>query len=194
LRPSRASLRFGLFWRRGCLERHDCSVLRFLTAFLIVLTSTMSALSADEPVAASDPFQLPKLPPVEFSHNLEWYPARARFRGLEGRVLVAFDITSAGSAQKISILWTEDALLASSAEQMLSKAHFKIPTDWQTSGAWRRWRLGFIYCLPPSSQPEEFGVPVETVLITGSRIRGSPQNHPPDPNSASRCVKQPRLP
>jgi TonB family protein len=166
---------------------------RLLLALLIILTSTSGVLLADEPVAASDPFQLPELPPMDFTRDVNWYPPRAMAAGLEGRVLVAFDITSAGSAQRISVLWTEDALLASSAEQMLSKAHFKVPTDWQTSGAWRRWRLGFIYCLPPSSQSEEFGVPVETVLITGSRLHGAPQRHPPpDPNSASRCVKQPR--
>ena len=165
---------------------------RLLLALLIILTSATGALLADEPVAAPDPFQLPKLPPADFSRNVDWYPARARVAGLEGRVLVAFDITSAGSAQRISVLWAEDAPLASSAEQMLSKAHFKVPTDWQTSGAWRRWRLGFIYCLPPSSQSEEFGVPVETVLISGSRLPGAPQRHPPDPNSASRCMKQPR--
>jgi len=159
---------------------------------LIILTSATGALLAEEPVAASDPFELPKLPPVDFSRNIDWYPPRAAVAGLEGRVLVAFDITPAGSAQRISILWTEDALLASTAEQMLSKAQFKVPADWQTSGAWRRWRLGFIYCLPPSSQSEEFGVPVETVLITGSRLHGAPQRHPPDSNSASRCMKQPR--
>jgi hypothetical protein len=165
---------------------------RLLLALLIILTSATGALWADEPVTASDPFQLPKLPPMDFPRNVSWYPPRAWTAGLEGRVLVAFDITLAGSAQRISILWTEDALLASSAEQMLSKTHFKVPADWQTSGAWRRWRLGFVYCLPPSSQSEEFGVPVETVLITGSRLNGAPQRHPSDPNSASRCMKQPR--
>lgn len=165
---------------------------RLLLALLVILTSATGALLADEPVAASDPFQLPKLPPMDFSQTWNPYPPRAATAGLEGRVLVAFDITSAGSAQRISILWTEDALLASSAEQMLSKAHFKVPADWQTSGAWRRWRLGFIYCLPPSSQSDEFGVPVETVLITVSRLHGAPERHPPDPNSASPCMKQPR--
>jgi TonB family protein len=163
-----------------------------LPALLIILASVSSTLSADEPVAASDPFQLPKLPPMEFSRNVDWYPDRARVTGLEGRALVAFDITPGGSAQRISILWSEDALLASSATQMLSKAQFKVSADWRTSGASRRWRLGFIYCLPPSSQSEEFGIPVETVLITGSRLPGAPQRHPPDPNSTSRCNKQPR--
>ena len=147
---------------------------------------------ADEPVNASDPFQLPKLPPMDFPRNVDWYPDRARASGLEGRALVAFDITTAGSVQGVSMLWSEDALLASSATQMLSKAHFKVPVDWQNSGASRRWRLGFVYCLPPSGQSEKFGVPVETVLITGSRLPGTPQRHPPDPDSTSRCNKQPR--
>jgi TonB family protein len=162
---------------------------RLLPTLLIILAS-VSALSADEPVVESDPFQLPKLPKVDFSQNMAWYPDRARVAGLEGRALVAFDITPVGSARRISILWTEDALLASAAVQMLSKAHFKVPVDWQTSGALRRWRLGFIYCLPPSSQSEEFGVPVETVLITGSRLPGAPQRHAPDPNVKSRCNRQ----
>jgi TonB family protein len=163
---------------------------RILPLLLISLASLSSTLWADEPVATSDPFQLPKLPPIKLSQGI-WYPDRAKAAGLEGRVLAAFDITPAGIAQNISVLWSEDELLASSTIQMLSKAHFNVPADWQTSGAWRRWRVGFVFCLPPSGQPDDFGISVETIYVRGTPVRGAPQRHPPDKGSTSGCNKQP---
>jgi hypothetical protein len=83
---------FALNW----VNLHNRSLLmtlRLLPTLLLILASLSSALSADEPVVDSEPFQLPKLPRIDFSQNMVWYPDRARVAGLEGRALVAFDIT-----------------------------------------------------------------------------------------------------
>jgi len=133
-------------------------------------------------VAGETPANIPLLPHAKFP-NEDWYGAKAKRLGIEGRVLVAFDVTAKGAAKNISILWSENDLLAAQTTRFLSAVRFDVPRDWQTTGALRRWRLGFVYRLSPSGQPQpsrqsdEFAIPVEIIGITGSRLR-SPRSGP----------------
>lgn len=134
-----------------------------------------------------DAWELPKLPAHDFPNDRDWYPLPARAQGVEGRVLLGFDISSDGRTKKISVIWAENGdngVLATSARQMLTVFRFRVPADWAESGAWRRWRLGFVYRLFPSGQALDFAIPVEPVVITGSRLRGAPVRSKPAPGES----------
>lgn len=118
-----------------------------------------------------DAWKLPPLPHFGAPPGEDFYPPEAEILGVEGRVLLAFDITTEGKARNISILWSENKRLAAGAAHALSTVHFDVPADWAASGAWRRWRLGFVFRLVPRSQvSSEFPIPVEVVTVTSSRV------------------------
>jgi TonB family protein len=155
-----------------------------LAAFLLVSCCAASSLADDEGAWA-----IPKLPQwVVTPKDQDWYPADAQRTGLEGRVLVAFDITADGRAKSISVLWAEDSLLGVGAVQLLKGIRFKVPPDWGTADLSRRWRLGFVYRLCPSGQTGDFAIPVETVYITGSRLRGAPVHTAPANKQSDTCL------
>jgi TonB family protein len=128
---------------------------------------------------------MPHLPKVDFKHD--YYPVGAVRAGIEGRVLVAFDITSAGLAKDVSVLWSENSLLATHTVQLLERAQFKVLPDSDAAGDWRRWRAGFVYCLQPSGQSDEFAIPVQKIYLLSARLPGAPIRSTPDGSSA--CFK-----
>jgi TonB family protein len=81
----------------------------------------------------------PPKPPRFTLPTESFYPLEAMRNGVEGRVLVAFDITPGGTATNTSILWTENSSLAGAARHMLSAGHFDVPVEWANSGALQRW-------------------------------------------------------
>lgn len=150
--------------------------------------------SATTPVPAttkldSSAWELPKLPRFKLGQDQDWFPEAARRDGLEGRVLVGFDITAQGSAKNISVIWSSTRLFESNAVGMLRTGRFSVPSDWIESGGWRRWRLGFVFRLSPSCESDEFAIPVEKVLVTGSRIIGAPV-HNYSGSSATVCNEE----
>ncbi len=70
-------------------------------------------------------WQLPKLPKAHFVGNLDWYPETWKQRGLEGRVLIAFDISPAGKASNIVAIWSEHPEMEAQTIQMLKGASFR---------------------------------------------------------------------
>jgi TonB family protein len=132
---------------------------------------------------------IPKLPHAEYSvdRDRDWYPTSARREGLEGRVLLGFDIMATGLAHNVSVIWSENRVFESSAVSLLKAAKFTLPSDWTSSDALRRWRVGFVFCLLPSGQSDQFAIPVEKIYITGSRLRGAPVRTTPRPNSNGSC-------
>jgi hypothetical protein len=155
-------------------------------ALALALVASWRPILADEPSADSG-WELPKLPHLTLSTREDWYGPQAKLLGVEGRVLVAFDITAAGATKNVSILWGENALLGAHTTRLLSGVHFDVPKDWATSGAGRRWRVGFVYCLVPSGQSDEFAIPVEKVYINGSRLPGAPVHTSPPPKASGQC-------
>ena len=119
-------------------------------------------------------WELPKLPHFRPESGRDWFPDAARRMGLEGRVLVGFDISAQGRAKNVAVIWSEDRVFVPSAVEMVKGMRFDVPSDWTNEGAFRRWRLGIVYRLHPSCHSGEFAIPVETVVITGSRLVGAP--------------------
>jgi hypothetical protein len=153
----------------------------------LALVASWSPILADEPSSADSAWELPKLPHATFSKREDWYGPQAKRLGVEGRVLVAFDIATAGDAKNVSIIWAENELLGTQTSRLLSGAHFDVPKDWATSGAARRWRAGFVYCLVPSGQSDEFAIPVAKIYLNGSRLRGAPVHTRSGPNASGVC-------
>ena len=139
--------------------------------------------------ADTSAWALPKLPPFKLEGVRDWFPEVARRDGLEGRVLVGFDIAAQGSAKNISVIWSSTRVFESNAVGMLRTARFSVPSDWMESGGWRRWRLGFVFRLSPSCESDEFAIPVEKVLVTGSRVIGAPV-HNYSGSSATVCNEE----
>jgi len=135
--------------------------------------------AANTPVAATTSpdtagWELPKLPQMQLDGNGGFYPEPARRTGLEGRVLLGFAITAEGRAKNISVIWSENGVFESDALKILKGARFSLPSGWAESGAGRRWRLGVVYHLAGSCPSEQFAIPVETIVVTGARIPGTP--------------------
>ena len=157
-------------WLRAAGAGRQCAP----AALLAISVFGASTLMADEPKEPDSGWAQPKMPAVKLSTQEHFYPDAARVHDIQGRVLVAFDITPAGFAKNISILWAEHEVFRKSAIHMLESAHFVVPNDWVATGALRRWRAGVVYRLvspaPPQSQSDEFAIPVEKVYVTASSI------------------------
>jgi TonB family protein len=163
-------------------------VIAILTLVLGIANASIAAEAGD---AEWDGWAPPKLPHFTFP-NESFYPVEALRRGVEGRVLVGFDITTDGKAKNISVIWAEDQRLADAAQHMMSTSRFDVPADWASSGAWQRWRAGFVFCMVPGKQSGEFAIPVDIITVRGSRtpnyprdalwnasrMSGSPESHP----------------
>jgi TonB family protein len=122
--------------------------------------------------------------------------------GVEGRALVGFDIAPTGRTTHVSIIWSENQVFESTAVEFVREIRYTVPPDWASSGALRRWRLGFVWRLFPSAsaaraaaeagprcQSDKFAIPVaETVVITGSRLRGARGELVPPPSSKGDCL------
>jgi TonB family protein len=134
----------------------------------------------------------PALPRIESTGSLEVYPPAALRDGIEGRVLIGFDITPAGLTKNVALIWGENGILNAMAVRVVTNYHFVVPADWQSAGALQRWWLGFVYCIPPSGQSDEFAVVLGgKVYVRGARLPGTPVRNKPDPNASSVCMKQP---
>jgi hypothetical protein len=80
--------------------------------------------------------------------------------------------------------------LAQDARQLLEAISFDVPSDWETSSLGSlRYRLGMVYCLPPSGQTETFPESVSTMIITAARISGAPVRHPVHAGAYGRCAQ-----
>lgn len=144
---------------------------------LLLVAGSVNAASFVETPGA-EAYKLPA-PHGRSSSDQELYPAEAVKRGIEGRVLAAFDISTEGKVTNVAILWTEDPLLSDATRRALSGYHFDVPADWGRVGVRRRWRMGFVYCLSPSDQPDEFALPVTVATIKAPRQAAAPaQRHP----------------
>lgn len=139
---------------------------------------------------ASPPAARPKLPPARSIDAVLYYPAEARRLGREGRVELEFNIDADGRADHVAVLLADDKALAGDARTLLSAVRFDVPSDWRASGLEAlRYRLGMVYCLPPSGQSEQFPEPVSRMIITATRRPGAPVKHPLSPGASGRCAQ-----
>jgi TonB family protein len=163
------------------------AIARAVAASLIAMLAIPAGAYADDGTG-----EQPALPRIESSGSLDFYPPAALSDGIEGRVLIGFDITPAGHTKNVSLIWGENGILNAMALRVVTNYHFAVPADWERTGALQRWRLGFVYCIPPSSQSDEFAVaPGGKVYIRGARLPGATVRNKPDPKASSICMTRP---
>jgi len=133
----------------------------------------------------------PARPALKRAHPPQ-YPDKARLHGTEGRALVEFSIARDGHAQNVLLMFADDPQFARAAADYLSGAQFDVPASWSEGGREaQRYRLGFVFCLPPSSQPDTFIETADTILVETTPVRASRAagRHQPVAASSSRCMQ-----
>ena len=132
----------------------------------------------------------PSLPHHRLVGSIDYYPATARAHGIEGRVELEFNIDSSGRANHVSVLLADDKSLAEHEIKTLGVTQFDVSPDWKATGPESvRYRLGTVYCLPPSGQREDFPDSITPIFVTGSRIPGAPVKSRPRPGATGRCAR-----
>lgn len=159
----------------------------------LVLVGILIVARALGPVAAaneSTPAARPKLPPAKGIDNVLYYQEEARRSGREGRVELEFNIGADGKANHVAVLLADDQGLVRDARELLRAIRFDVPSDWPTLGLGStRYRLGMVYCLPPSGQNEQFPEAISKMIITAARVPGAPVRHPVRPGAYGRCAQ-----
>jgi hypothetical protein len=104
-------------------------------------------------------------------------------------VLVAFDIVKDGRVANLSIIFSDDGVFENTVKEYMSGLRFDVPSDWATSQShYERYHIGFVFCIPPSSFVETFGIAASPVTISTNRIPGSPIRNPPAAEATGPCV------
>jgi TonB family protein len=170
------------------------SLAPFATSLLVLLTGIAPIYPlggvADEFQNAGSEKQT--LPPLKSSKGI-YYPEAAKRVGLEGKVLVAFDIVADGRADNLSIVFSDDSAFESAAKEYTSGLRFEVPSNWANSESrYQRYHIGFVFCIPPSSLVGTFGVAASPVTISTNRIPGSPIRNPPTAGATGACVTGPQ--
>jgi TonB family protein len=163
------------------------ALVRVLPTLVLMAGSIHAAAILETP--GSEAYKLPA-PHVRSSSDQEIYPAEAVQLSIEGRVLAAFDITTEGNVTNVTILWAENPLLADATRLALSRYHFDVPSDWARTGVRRRWRMGFVYCLAPSEQSDEFALPVPVTTIKLHRQSSVPVEPHPGSRPSKLCASE----
>jgi len=134
--------------------------------------AALGACAALQPVPRDPPPDVAvhpsrKLPKSQVEMHTDWYPAHAKSRGLQGRVLVEFQINRNGRA-------TSEKILASDAPSMLQDSALSLVKSsiFDVSGIdladTMPFRVTVLFCLSPCGKMVPFA---GTDLIT---IAGSP--------------------
>jgi TonB family protein len=167
------------------------SIAAFPATYLVVLLTAVAALYPMRGVADESPNATSEeqtLPPLKSSKDI-YYPEAAKRAGLEGKVLVAFDIIADGHVANLSIISADEGVFENAAKQYISGLRFEVPGNWANSDRrYRRYHMGFVFCIPPSSLVAAFGVPASPVTISTNRIPGSPVRNPPIAGATGVCA------
>jgi TonB family protein len=145
----------------------------FAAAFICVLCFP---LYADE----AEPLPLPK--PIKGAPPDDFYPAPARRLGQEGRVLVAFKISSAGRVVDMRIAAAEPkGVFDNAATTYMRSREFSVPNDWEASGGTHHeYTISFSFRLSPCpgsvprEQPVTFPASYQPITVTGSTLCVAP--------------------
>jgi TonB family protein len=141
---------------------------------------------ADEPLSTVSEQQI--LPPIKSSKGF-YYPDAAKRVGLEGKVLVAFDIGADGRVANLAMLFSDESAFENTAKEYMSGLRFEVPSNWASSaGRYQRYHIGFVFCIPPSDLVGTFGIAASPVTISTNRISGSPIRNPPAAGATGTCV------
>jgi TonB family protein len=161
-------------------------VLTCIATILFFLAFPVGGLADQFDSAATKPPPLPKLKSVGKGVA---YPDAAKRVGVEGKVIIGFDIAADGRAINISLVSSDDTVFEKPAMELLRSATFELPK--RADGAIiheTRYRAGFVFCLPPSSLDDNFPMPVIPIVISSTRMRGSPIRNPPPAGATGQCA------
>ena len=87
-------------------------------------------------------------------------------------------------------MWGENAILNAMALHSVTNYQFAAPADPRSTEAQHRWRMGFVYCIPQSSQPDGFAVSTAAIVyIRGARLPGATVRNKPHAGAATACMK-----
>jgi TonB family protein len=141
---------------------------------------------ADELLSTASEQQI--LPPVKSSKGI-YYPDAAKRVGLEGKVLVAFDIAADGRVANLAILFSDESAFENTAREYMSGLRFEVPGSWASSASrYQRYHVGFVFCIPPSDLVGTFGIAASPVTISTNRISGSPIRNQPAAGATGPCA------
>jgi TonB family protein len=170
--------------------RKTSIALRF-AASLVLIAYPVYGMADQSDAVTSEPSTLPK---IKTSKGL-YYPDRAKLLGQEGKVIVAFDIAENGQATNSSLVFSDNNLFVKPSMDFVASLSLELPkTESGTEIRQARYRIGFVFCLPPSSLDDTFAVPVIPVVVSGSRIPGAPVRNPPATGASGQCTKVLDLP
>ena len=148
-------------------------------------------LSAGAVVLSGSVWAAESLPVPKFSfinRHEDFYPPKARRLGLEGRVLLAFDIRANGKADNVIVVSSEDPTLDPAARALLGNLKFEVANGAAASEG-RPYLFGVAFCLSPSSHPTTFDAGIEKITVAGSRVKGAPVNYPLQAGGEDECRK-----
>jgi len=102
----------------------------------------------------ADEVRLP-MPAITVELNKTPYPDAALKNQLQGRVLVAFNISKRGRAEEENVVEAEPQdVFEKSALDLVKKVKFSVPDNWeQAAGPLQRYRLSVVYKLYPCPEP-----------------------------------------
>ena len=145
-----------------------------MRCLLPVLALTLVFCTQGLPIRADDCACSGKLPPsIPSSKFQEYYPIPAKRAGIQGRVLLELSVTEKGDVTNVVVLAAEPkGVFEESAKQYATNQHFNVGDDWHTSGARRRFQVGFLYLLSPRPKMPRAVDPYavdNSVVITANR-------------------------
>jgi TonB family protein len=158
-----------------------------IVPLLVAIALIHSSRATDESPAVVPETQT--LPPIKSSKGV-YYPDAAKRLGVEGKVLVAFDIAKDGRVANLAVLFSDESVFNNTAKEYMSGLRFDLPSDWANSPSrYERFHMGFVFCIPPSSLIETFGIAASPVTISTNRMPGSPILNPPAAGATGPCVR-----
>lgn len=156
-------------------------------AVISILMAFTSGVLADQP--ESEAARQSPLPKIKIDRGLA-YPDAAKRLGAEGKVILGFDIAADGRATNISLVSSDDPIFEKPAMDLLKVATFELSKAENGELIHEtRYRLGLVFCLPPSSLDDTFPMRVIPIVVSSTRIRGSPIRNPPARGAVGQCAR-----
>jgi TonB family protein len=170
----------------GCGVSTVASCTTSLLVLLIAISTYPLRGVADESQSAGSETQT--LPPLKSNKGI-YYPEAAKRVGLEGKVLVAFDIVADGRVANLAVIFSDESAFENTAKEYMSGLRFEVPSNWASSASrYQRYHIGFVFCIPPSGLVGTFGIAASPVTVSTNRIPGSPIRNPPASGATGTCV------
>jgi hypothetical protein len=123
-----------------------------------------------------------RLPPLKLDRAIDWYPDALARAGVEGKLLVGFNVTARGPIANLAVIDVADHCLADATLRLLKSAHFEeSPGELRREFLRERHHFGLVLCIPPSAMDESYAVPAQSVVIKNCHFPGRADPAPAGP-------------